>query len=127
MHNTRTVKEKGYLYPTNTFSDTIQFPSEVINCPLNVTIDYINQSFQQIVENLKFGIMEIEERYTTAIHKKRCSLKYLFSFCFSRFKNDTITAVKMEIELDEIKCLRRITIKGLYGVRVILIIRIWNI
>jgi hypothetical protein len=69
-----------------------------------------------VASKLAFGIIEEEENSSTAVHRKFFSVQNFISlFCKSK-ETDCITAVKLEINLNETTCYRQVKLKGLYGV-----------
>jgi hypothetical protein len=64
----------------------------------------------------------MEQSFATAVNKEPFSLKRMFMRCipFSEFKKEQsqesfISAIRVQINVNEIKCCRKITLKGLYG------------
>jgi len=62
----------------------------------------------------------MEHNNATAVNKEPFSLKKMFMRCnpFSHqtvSSNNSISAVKLSIQVNEVKCSRKITVKGLYG------------
>ena len=89
-----------------------------INCPLNIDIVAIHQLFNSISYSLRFGIIDSEENFSTAVYRKSWSIKTLIQYCCKNKELDNITAIKLEITLDEAKFTRQIKLKGLYGVHI---------
>ena len=62
----------------------------------------------------------MEHSTATAVNKEPFSLKKMFMRCnpFSQqtdTSNNSISAVKLSIQVNEVKCCRNIMLKGLYG------------
>ena len=97
-------------------SQEFRLPLYSVTCSLNVHIKKINELFQRIAIKLGFGIIEKEENFSMAVYRKCCSIKKMLSLCFNVQDDSIMTAIKLEITLNEIKCLREIKVKGVYGV-----------
>ena len=70
-----------------------------------------------------FQVIEMESNLATAVNKEPFSIKRMFLRCLP-FSGDskkeqpnesTISAVRLQISVNEAKCCRKITVKGLYG------------
>jgi hypothetical protein len=68
-------------------------------------------------------VIEMESNLATAVNKEPFSIKRMFLRCLP-FSGDskkeqpnesTISAVRLQISVNEAKCCRKITVKGLYG------------
>jgi len=94
----------------------IALPSLVITCPLNVQLTNIHQLFHIVAKKLAFGIIDEEENFATAVYRKFFSIKNFMSFFRKNKETDCITAIKLEISLNETTCFRQVKLKGLYGV-----------
>jgi hypothetical protein len=62
----------------------------------------------------------MEPNNATSVNKEPFSLKKMFMRCnpFSNqaeTSNNSISAIKLQIQVNEVKCCRKITLKGLYG------------
>ena len=62
----------------------------------------------------------MEEFIATAVHKEPFSLKKIFSRCFPVNKHceedeQMISAIRLQISVNDTKGCRKITLKGLYG------------
>ena len=84
-------------------------------CSLNVQLGDIHKIFEMTSSKFGFNIIESEERYSTAVYRKCCSIRSLFSFC-CKTKDNNMTAIKLETALNEEKCIRKVRIRGIYGV-----------
>lgn len=96
-----------------------KLPVSNLTCPLQVQIKDVHQIFQQTAAKLGFGIIEAEENFSTAVYRKCCSIKRVLSLCCP-VQDHNITAVKLEVSLNEAKCVRQIKVKGVYGVSCLL-------
>lgn len=114
-----TSMERNYILEASNNSlesaHEYRLPSATLTSPLQVQVRDLHQFFQQCVTKLGFGIIESEESYSTAVYRKCCSVKRILSLCCAVQDHD-ITAVKMEVSLNEAKCVRQVKIKGVYGV-----------
>jgi len=95
-----------------------KLPFATLTSPLQVQIKDLHQLFQQTATKLGFGIIESGESYSTAVYRKCCSIKRILSLCCAVQDHD-ITAVKIEVTLNEAKCVRQVKIKGIYGVLIL--------
>ena len=114
------MKQANYILRASSVSfETAQetkLPAIKAICSLSIQLGTIHEIFQTTVTKLGFEIIEEEEGYATAVYRRTCSLKKLLSCCFKVNDEDSITAVKLVIGLNESKCIRQIGLKGLYGV-----------
>lgn len=112
-------KDANYILQASTINfenSHEKLPSTKIICPLSIQLSTIHQVFQKTAEKSGFGIIESEENYSTAVYRKFFSIKKILSCCFTVNIDDDITAVKLEVLLNEEKCVRQVRLKGLYGV-----------
>lgn len=98
------------------------FPSLKLNVPLALSSNEIFEVFVGISKNQKFQIIEMEQGTATAVNKEQFSIKRMFMRClpFQDFKREQpsdspISAIKLEIRVNEIKVCRKIILKGIYG------------
>ena len=87
-----------------------------LQIPLTMGTEQINRMFQKLALNMKFEVIESEKNSSIIVYKEFCSLKNLLSFFLEGYLEETVTALKLEINLDERTCCREIIVKGLYGV-----------
>ena len=114
-------KKANYiLRASNIAYDSAQdakLPSYKTISSLSLQPKVIQGLFQTVALKLGFRIIEEEETHSTAVYRTGCSFRRLFSCCFKTPTTaDGISALKLLIELDETKCIRRISLKGLSGV-----------
>jgi hypothetical protein len=62
----------------------------------------------------------MEHSLATAVNKEPFSLRKMFMRCnpFSteaQASNNSISAIRIQIQVNEVKCCRKILVKGLYG------------
>ncbi len=115
-------KQPNYiLRASNAAYDSAQdakLPSYKTISSLSLHPKVIQGLFQTVALKLGFRIIEEEETTSTAVYRTGCSFRRLFSCCFkARTEEEGISALKLVIGLDESKCIRRISLKGLSGVR----------
>jgi hypothetical protein len=82
----------------------------------------IFEAFAIVSKKERFQVIEMEQTSATAVNKEPFSIKKMFLRCipFSDFKKEQpnesfISAIKLEISVNEVKCCRKIKLKGLYG------------
>lgn len=93
----------------------ISLPNAKLNCPLSINHSQIHQLFHTAACKLGFSIIEEEESFSTAVYRKLFSMKALLFWRRSK-PAEQITAVKLEIVLNESACCRLVKLNGLYGV-----------
>lgn len=100
-------------------------PSLKINVPLALTSSDIFEGFSHVCRSQKFQIIEMDAQLATAVNKEPFSIKKMFLRCipFSGLSGDqreaqadqTISAIRLQITINDVKCCRKLTVKGLYG------------
>ncbi len=96
-------------------------PGARVECPLSVALATIHRIFQLVARKSGFEIIEEDEGAATAVYRRAFSLKRLVSCCTKCFRSpsaedDDISAIKLEVELNEAKFMRLAKLRGLYGV-----------
>lgn len=97
-----------------------------LNVPLSLTHNDIFEVFTDISRKEKFQVIEMEQTIATAVNKEPFSLKRIFMKCFPFSESGTrkgsqtprdspITAIRLQISVNEVKGCRKLTLKGLYG------------
>ena len=74
--------------------------------------------FQQTSKQQKFHVIEKEDEFSTAVFQEAFSLKNFIFKCIPVFGNnqdDSVSAVRVLISVNEEKSCRKVTLKGLYG------------
>ncbi|CDW77121.1 UNKNOWN [Stylonychia lemnae] len=99
-----------------------QLPQMKVNIPLGVSGNDIFEIFSGICKAQRFQVIEMDQNIATAVNKEPFSIKRIFQRCFpfqdgkrENQSDSQISAVRLQISLNEIKMCRKITIKGLYG------------
>ena len=94
-----------------------------INVPLSISTHDIFDVFSAVSSKEKFQIIEMEQTIATAVNKEPFSLKRMFLKClpFTEDKGGNMTsespisAVRLQISINDVKGCRKIFLKGLYG------------
>lgn len=96
-----------------------------INVPLSLSTHDVFDVFSFVSSKTKFQIIEMEQTIATAVNKEPFSLRKMFLKClpFAENKggsgnmtnNSPISAVRLQIMVNDVKGCRKITLKGLYG------------
>ena len=96
-----------------------------INVPLTLSTHDIFDVFSVVSGKTKFQIIEMEQTIATAVNKEPFSLKRMFMKCLpftegnqeagSMVSNSPISAVRLQITVNDTKGCRKIILKGLYG------------
>jgi hypothetical protein len=71
----------------------------------------------------RFQVIEMEQTIATAVNKEPFSIKRMFMRCIpfsadfkQRDQNESfISAIRLQLSVNEVKCCRKIALKGLYG------------
>jgi len=106
----------------NVGSIRASLPLLKINVPLSISTQDIFDIFQVVSGKEKFQIIELEQTIATAVNKEPFSLKKMFLKCVpfadgGRAMNGSspISAVRLQITINDVKGCRKIILKGLYG------------
>ena len=104
--------------------------------PLSLTTHDIFDVFSFVSNKAKFQVIEMEQTIATAVNKEPFSLRKMFLKCLPSFQqqdttkgamggsrpsqgnltnNSPISAVRLQITVNDVKGCRKITLKGLYG------------
>ena len=110
-----------------------------VNVPLALSSNKIFEIFGQVSKLQDFEIIEMEQSIATAVYKEPYSIKQMLLKClpcstkeltqspeFNEIEDmsmqssrpteqSSISAVRLQISINEIKCCRKISLKGLYG------------
>ncbi|CDW76663.1 UNKNOWN [Stylonychia lemnae] len=116
------IPKKSNKKKISTMSLKQTLPSFKLNVPLSVSTSEIFEVFTSISKAQRFQIIEMEQSLATAVNKEPFSIKKMFMRCipFSDGKNSQqndsfISAIRIQISVNEQKCCRKIHLKGLYG------------
>ena len=102
-------------------------PSLKLNVPLSINSNDIFEVFSLVSKKEKFQVIEMEQTIATAVNKEPFSLKQMLFKCFpftegGRSGKDgdmtgdsPISAVRLQLSVNDMKGCRKITLKGLYG------------
>jgi hypothetical protein len=105
------------------FSMKAHLPQVKLNVPLGLSSSEVFEVFSLVSKSTRFQVIEMESNIATAVNKEPFSLKRMFLRCIpfsseSKKEQPTdslISAVRLQISVNEAKCCRKITVKGLYG------------
>lgn len=103
-------------YPQD--GDETKLPVVNYFVPLVVSTSSIMDVFQQTSKQQKFQVIEKEDAFSTAVFKEAFSLKSYIFKCIPVWGNsedDSVSAVRVFISVNEEKSCRKVTLKGLYG------------
>ena len=109
----------------NTGTIKQSLPVLKVNVPLAISTHDVFDIFTQISGKNKFQVIEMEQTIATAVNKEPFSLRKMFLKClpFAESKggvdnmtsHSPISAVRLQITVNDIKGSRKIILKGLYG------------
>jgi hypothetical protein len=93
-----------------------------LNVPLSVNSNDIFDIFTVVSKKEKFQVIEMDQTIATAVNKEPFSFKQLIMRCFpfteggqKDDKESPISAVRLQLSVNDLKGCRKITLKGLYG------------
>ncbi len=113
----------GNAHRISTGTIKASLPLLKINVPLSIVTHDIFDIFQNVSANEKFQIIELEQTIATAVNKEPFSLRKMFLKCLpfadggkgNMTGGSPISAVRLQISINDVKGCRKITLKGLYG------------
>lgn len=94
-----------------------------VNIPLAISGNDVFEIFTSICKGQRFQVIEMDQNIATAVNKEPFSLKKIFQRCIpfasdATKKSDSesqISAVRLQISINDVKVCRKIALKGLYG------------
>ena len=99
-----------YLYSS-------KLPILKICVPLSMDPLLIHKTFRVVAKSQNFQVIEEDENSGTAVLKNDFNIIKFCCCCFNSTENkEAVSAVKMQITVSEKACVRRIRVRGLYGV-----------
>jgi len=106
----------------NVASIKASLPLLKINVPLSISTHDVFDIFQVVSGKEKFQIIELEQTIATAVNKEPFSLRKMFLKCLpfadggrAMSGSAPISAVRLQIMINDVKGCRKIILKGLYG------------
>ena len=124
FENRRTPAGFGSHSRLSTATIKTSLPILKINVPLTLSTHDVFDVFSFVSSKTKFQVIEMEQTIATAVNKEPFSLRKMFLKClpFAEAKgngnmtnNSPISAVRLQITVNDVKGCRKITLKGLYG------------
>lgn len=92
-----------------------------INVPLAISTHDVFDVFQFVAAKEKFQTIELEQTIATAVSKEPFSIRKMFLKCLPfadcgrSMGSSPISAVRLQIMVNDVKGCRKIIVKGLYG------------
>ena len=94
-----------------------------LNVPLQCNSSELFEIFSVVSGKQKFQVIEMDQTIATAVNKEPFSLKQMILKCFPFTEGGArrgpdespISAVRLQLSVNDIKGCRKITLKGLYG------------
>lgn len=88
---------------------------------MGITSNEVFEIFTGICKASSFQVIEMDQNIATAVNKEPFSFKKIFQRCipFSDSKKEhpesMISAVRLQLSINDVKCCRKVSLKGLYG------------
>ena len=97
-----------------------QLPHIKINVPMVVTSNDVYEIFTAVCRHNDFQIIEMDQNIATAVNKEPFSFKKILQRCIpfsdkSKESESIISALRLQISINDVKCCRKVSLKGLYG------------
>lgn len=102
---------------THVFPSPSSLPQVKISVPFSVTSSKVIDIFVKSAVKKRFQVIEQSNSMATAVFKEQMNFKDLLLCCLpaERRSKGVVSAVRLHIALNELKCVRMVLVKGLYG------------
>jgi hypothetical protein len=99
------------------FPSPSALPQIKIATPFSVTSSKIIETFVKAASKKRFQVIEQSNSMATAVFKEQLNFKDLLLCCLpaERRSRGVVSAVRLHIAVNEVKCIRVVLVKGLYG------------
>lgn len=102
---------------SHAFPSPSALPQIKISVPFSVTSSKIIEVFVKAAGKKRFQVIEQSNSLATAVFKEQLNIKDFLLCCLpvERRSRGIVSAVRLNIVVNEVKCMRTVLLKGLYG------------
>lgn len=119
----RTPKGRNQGIRSSQFNLRTTMPVLKLNVPLSCNSSDLFEIFSLVSKKEKFQVIEMDQTIATAVNKVHVSIKQMLMNCLPfghnghkvDDKESPISAVRLQLSVNDLKGCRKVTLKGLYG------------